>query len=142
MLMNTTIAPGIKKAFVFAGFQLASDTNATFTDTAIYTKFVSTCASEYAKNQPKADFTKFATKVATMEAALPQFTTKQLGAIDGSKVAIVGADHDEAVNLDVPAKLKAAIPGSTLTMLTNVSHFAPVQDPDQFTKAIQKFFAD
>lgn len=140
MLMNTTIAPGIQKAFVFAGFQLASDTNATFTETAIYTEFVTRSAKEYATNQPSANFTEFATKVATMEAALPQFTTKQLGAIDGSKVAIVGADHDEAVNLDVPAKLHAAISGSTLTMLTDVSHFAPVQDPDQFTKAVQAFF--
>lgn len=141
MLMNSTIAPGIQKAFVFAGFQVASDTNSTFTDTAIYTEFVSRCATEYATNQPTAKFTAFATKVATMEAALPQFTTAQLGTIDGSKVAIVGADHDEAVNLDVPAKLHAAISGSTLTMLTDVSHFAPVQDPSQFTKAVQAFFA-
>lgn len=141
MLMNTTIAPGIQKAFVFAGFQLASDTNATFTDTAIYKEFLSRSATEYATLQPNANFTEFATKVGTMEATLPQFTTAQLGAIDGSKVAIVGADHDEAVNLDVPEKLHAAISGSTLTMLTDVSHFAPVQDPDQFTKAVQAFFA-
>lgn len=138
--MNATIATGIQKAFVFAGFQLASDTNATFTDTEIYTTFVSRCSAEYTKNQPEADFTTFATKVASMEAKLPQFTTKQLGTIDGSKVNIVGAQYDEAVNLDVPAKLKAAIPKSTLTMLPNVSHFAPVQDPTGFTKAIQAFF--
>lgn len=141
MLQNATIASGIQKAFVFSGFMLPSDTNATFTDTAIYQEFVTRCATEYATLQPSANFTEFATKVGTMEAALPQFTTDGLGTIDGSKVAIVGADHDEAVNLDVPEKLHSAIAGSTLVMLTNVSHFAPVQDPDQFTKAVEDFLA-
>lgn len=141
MLQDTTIAPAIGKAFVFAGFMVPEDTNTTFTDTAIYQEFLTRCATEYATNQPNADFTDFATKVGTLEATLPQFTTDGLGKIDGTKVAIVGADHDEAVNLEVPAKLNAAIPGSTLVMLTDVSHFAPMQDPDQFTKAVQDFFA-
>lgn len=139
MLLNSTISPNIRKAFVFAGFMVPEDTNATFTSTAIYEEFVSRCATEYATNQPNANFTDFATKVATMEGTLPQFTASQLGAIDGSKVAIVGADHDEAVNLDVPEKLNAAISGSTLVMLTDVSHFAPVQDPTQFTTAVTNF---
>lgn len=139
MLMNSTITANIRKAFVFSGFMVPEDTNSTFTSTAIYETFVTRCATEYAELQPNADFTEFATKVGTMEAALPQFTTSQLATIDGSKVAIVGADRDEAVNLDVPAKLNAAISGSTLVMLTDVSHFAPVQDPDQFTTAVTGF---
>lgn len=139
MLLNSTITAGINKAFVFAGFMVPEDTNTTFTSTAIYEEFLTRCASEYATNQPKANFTDFATKVGTLEATLPQFTASELGAIDGKKVAIVGADHDEAVNLDVPAKLNAAISGSTLKMLTDVSHFAPVQDPTQFTKAVTDF---
>lgn len=139
MLLNADINPSIRKAFVFAGFMVPEDTNATFTDTAIYAEFLSRSATEYAELQPNANFTEFATKVGTLEATLPQFTADQLGAIDGSKVAIVGADHDEAVNLDVPPKLNAAIPGSTLVMLTDVSHFAPVQDAAQFTTAVTDF---
>jgi pimeloyl-ACP methyl ester carboxylesterase len=141
MLMNGTIAPGINKAFVFAASMTPEDTNATFADTAVYTEFVTRCATEYAALQPSANFTDFGTKVATLEATQPHFTAAQLGVIDGSKVAIVGADHDEAVNHDVPAKLLAAIPGSTSVTLTGVSHFAPLQDPDQFTKAVESFFA-
>lgn len=141
MLQNKTIASGIQKAFVFSGFMLPSDSNATFADTAIYQEFVSRCGTEYATLQPTADFSAFANKVGTMEGTLPQFTTKGLGTIDGKKVAIVGADHDEAVNLDVPQKLHSAISGSKLVMLTNVSHFAPVQDPTQFTKAVKDFLA-
>lgn len=141
MLLNSTISPTINRAFMFAGFMLASDTNSTFEDTAIYTEFVTRSAKEYATLQPSANFTDFATKVATMEGTLPTYTASQLSVIDGSKVAIVYADHDEAVNLDVPAKLNAAISGSTLVELKDVSHFAPVQDPTQFTKAVTSFLS-
>lgn len=139
MLLDPAITPNIRKAFVFSGFMVPEDTNTTFTATPIYETFLSRCAAEYAVNQPTANFTDFALKVGTLEATLPQFTPEQLGAIDGAKVAIVGADKDEAVNLDVPAKLNAAIPGSSLVMLTDVSHFAPAQDPVQFTEAVTAF---
>ncbi|KAM5345162.1 hypothetical protein ACJ41O_011024 [Fusarium nematophilum] len=140
-LINPTTAAPIGKAFVFGGAANPEQTNATFSDTAIFGEFVSRCRTEYAQLQPGANFTVFANKVGTMEATLPQFTDEQLGGIDGSKVIIVGADHEEAINLDVPGKLQAAIPGSQLQILTGVSHFAPLQDPDQFTDAVEKFLA-
>ncbi|EEY23812.1 alpha/beta hydrolase [Verticillium alfalfae VaMs.102] len=78
-------------------------------------------------------------RVGTMEATLPQFTDKQLGTIDGRRVIIVGAEHEEAINLDTPAQLHKAIKGSKLQILKGVSHFAPMQDPVQFTKAVEDF---
>ncbi|KAH8655115.1 hydrolase/acyltransferase [Tricladium varicosporioides] len=138
-LINTTISATIEKAFVFAGFQVPEDSNSTFTSTDIYNTFVSRCATEYAALQPSADFTDFATKVGTLEATLPQFSDSALGSIDGSKVLIVGAEYDEAVNLDVPKKLNGLISGSALVMLEGVSHFAPVQDPTGFAATVEKF---
>lgn len=140
-LQDTTITATINKAFVFAGFLVPEDTNATYTDTNMYSMFVERLQTEYAALRPDVDFTEFATLLGTLEATLPQFTTEGLATIDGSKVAVVYAEHDEAVNLDVPAKLHAAIPESTLVELTGVSHFAPMQDPTQFTEALQKFLA-
>ncbi|GME47517.1 putative alpha beta hydrolase protein [Neofusicoccum parvum] len=140
-LLDSTIAPSISKAFVFAGFQSYQDTNTTFTDTAIYNTFVTRCATEYAELQPSANFTEFATKVGTLEATLPTWSDADLAKIDGSKVTISGADHDEAVNLAVPEHLNSVITGSKLVMMTGVSHFAPVQDPAQFTKHIEDFIA-
>jgi pimeloyl-ACP methyl ester carboxylesterase len=136
-LLNSTIDSMITKAFVFAGFQSVSDSNTTFTDTAIYSTFVSRCATEYAELQPSANFTDFATKVATLEGTLPEWSDADLAKIDGSKVTLAGADHDEAVNLDVPAHLNAVITGSKLVMLKDVSHFAPVQDPVGFAAAVE-----
>lgn len=139
-LLNSTVSPKIEKAFLFGAFMVPSDSNSSFPNTDIYSEFVTRCAEEYSELQPQANFTLFATKVGTLEATLPQFTDVELGTIDGSRVRIAGAQYDEAVNLDVPAKLHAAIPGSSLVILTNVSHFAPLQDPDQFTSAVEDFF--
>ncbi|KAF4467685.1 alpha beta hydrolase [Fusarium albosuccineum] len=140
-LINPTTAAPIKKAFIFGGAANPDQTNATFSDTAIFSEFVTRCGTEYAGLQPNANFTLFANKVGTMEATLPQISDQQLGTIDGSRVIIVGAEHEEAINLDVPGKLHSAIKGSQLQILTGVSHFAPLQDPDQFTEAVEKFFA-
>ncbi|KAM6519280.1 hypothetical protein FALCPG4_012925 [Fusarium falciforme] len=140
-LINPTLAVPIHKAFIFGGSANPEQTNATFSDTAIFSEFVSRCRVEYAELQPNANFSVFANKVGTMEATLPQMTDEQLGTIDGTRVIIVGAEHEEAVNRDVPEKLHKAIKGSKLEILPGVSHFAPLQDPDQFTKAVEKFFA-
>ncbi|CAG8955943.1 hypothetical protein HYFRA_00008797 [Hymenoscyphus fraxineus] len=138
-LINPKIAPSISKAFVFGGFQNPEDSNSTFHLATIYSEFVTRCGEEYAVLQPNADFRDFATRVGTLELTLPQFTDAQLGSIDGKKVQIVGADKEEAVNLDVPDKLHRLIPGSSLVMLKDVSHFAPVQDPVGFAAAIEAF---
>ncbi|SPJ72050.1 probable alpha/beta fold family hydrolase [Fusarium torulosum] len=139
-LINPVTAEPIKKAFIFGGTANPEQSNSTFSSTAIFSEFVSRCRTEYAQLQPHANFTLFGSKVVTLEATLPQFTSEQLGSIDGSRVIVVGAEHEEAVNLDVPKKLQSAIKGSQLKILTGVSHFAPLQDPKQFTTAIEKFF--
>ncbi|KAM0209264.1 hypothetical protein ACHAQD_011243 [Fusarium lateritium] len=139
-LINPVTAKPIKKAFIFGGSANPEQTNSTFSSTAIFSEFVTRCRTEYSQLQPHANFTLFGSKVATMEATLPQFTDKQLGSIDGSRVIVVGAEHEEAVNLDVPKKLHSAIKGSQLQILTGVSHFAPLQDPKQFAAAVEKFF--
>lgn len=138
-LLESSINPTIEKALVFAGFQSWKDTNVTFTETAIYTDFVSRCATEYASLQPGVSFTDFATKVATLEGGQPNWSDADLGRIDGKKVTIAGAEHDEAVNLSVPGHLASVIKGSRLKMLGGVSHFAPVQDPGQFARAVEEF---
>ncbi|RGP67532.1 putative alpha beta fold family hydrolase [Fusarium longipes] len=140
-LVNPVTAAPIKKAFIFGGTANPQQSNASFSDTVIFSEFVSRCRTEYAELQPNANFTLFGSKVVTLEATLPQFTDEQLGSIDGRKVIIVGAEHEEAVNLDVPGKLHKAIKGSKLQILTGVSHFAPLQDPDQYTAAVEKFFS-
>lgn len=139
MLLDPKIAPSIEKAFLFGTTAVPSDTNATFSKTAMFNEFVKRCGTEYATLQPKADFKSFATKVATMEAELPQYGPEILAKIDGKKVTIAEADHEEAVAQGVAQRISKSIKGSKLVTLKDVSHFAPVQDPVGFTKAIEDF---
>ncbi|KAK1976986.1 Alpha/Beta hydrolase protein [Colletotrichum cereale] len=140
-LMDPAQAKAINKAFLFGATATPAQTNATFANTPVFAEFVARCRNEYAALQPGASFADFGAKVQTMEATLPQFTDAQLATIDGSKVMIADGDREEAVNLDVPALLNKAIPGSTVKILKDVSHFAPLQNPDDFTKAVMDFFA-
>jgi pimeloyl-ACP methyl ester carboxylesterase len=137
-LLNSQIKSSITKAFVFAASEDVASSNATFTNTAIYSEFVTRCRTEYGQLQPNANFTDFGNKVATMEGTLPTWTDADMARIDGSKVVVVGAERDEAVNLDVAPHLAKVIKGSRLKILTGVSHFAPVQDPTQFRMAIEE----
>ncbi|KAF8858249.1 alpha/beta-hydrolase [Acephala macrosclerotiorum] len=75
----------------------------------------------------------------TIYSTFRPWSDEELGKIDGSKVMIAGADHDEVVNSAVPAHLNSVIIGSQLVKLTNVSHFAPVQDPVRFAAAVEAF---
>lgn len=138
-LLDGNINSKIKKAFVFAGFQSYRDTNSTFTETSNYQDFVQRCAKEYAELQPEANFTDFATKVAQLEGTQPNWSDADMGKIDGQKVWIVGAEEDEAVNLAVPVHLNSVIPGSTLRMLSGVTHFAPLQNPGSFANLVEEF---
>ncbi|KAL2890450.1 Valacyclovir hydrolase [Ceratocystis lukuohia] len=139
-LIDPVTAAPIEKAFVFGASISPDQTNPDFSNTDIYDKFVKRCLEEYGVLHPNVDFYLFGGKVQTMETELPNFTSDQLASIDGSKLLIVGADHEEAVNQGVPEVIRKAIPGSTVKMLTGVSHFAPLQDPQQFTDAIVEWF--
>ncbi|KAK8165287.1 hydrolase/acyltransferase [Phyllosticta citrichinensis] len=140
-LIDPEIKRRIHKAFIFAGFQKPSDTNPTFSSTPIYKDFVNRCRNDYPTFGKRGgqNFDEFAGKVAELEENYPQFTDDQLRSIDGGRVAICGADRDEAVNLDVAPRLHDLIKYSTLTILKDVSHFAPVQNPQLVWDAILAF---
>lgn len=52
---------------------------------------------------------------------------------------IVDADHDEMVNHDQPRTMADWIPGAGLSIEPDVSHFAFLQDPEQFNRDILHF---
>jgi pimeloyl-ACP methyl ester carboxylesterase len=53
--------------------------------------------------------------------------------------AIVLGDHDEAITRTHTEYLAKTIPGAKLIILPQVSHFAMLQDPAGYTKAIRDF---
>ncbi|ORY67525.1 Alpha/Beta hydrolase protein [Pseudomassariella vexata] len=139
-LMSSDNSTLIDRAFVYGGFHSFSSTNSSFESTAIYTEFTTRAIAEYQTLQPDGDLTAFATAVSTLEATLPIWEEADFKKVTlGSKVTICGGQYEEAVVLYEPTLLNGWIAGSQLVMMTNVSHFAPVQDPVQFAEKVEAF---
>jgi pimeloyl-ACP methyl ester carboxylesterase len=100
-------------------------------------------AKEYAHISPTPDeFGTLHQALETMQKKEPNYTTKELAAIKGSKIAIADGDHEEFITRAHTEYLAATIPGAKLIILPNVSHFAPWQDPTTFNNSIIRFLDD
>jgi pimeloyl-ACP methyl ester carboxylesterase len=53
--------------------------------------------------------------------------------------AVVAGDHDEAILRAHTEKIASLIPGATLVILPEVSHFAMLQAPGEYTAAVRAF---
>ena len=54
-------------------------------------------------------------------------------------VTIVQSEHDEFIKREHAEYLAQSIPNADFVLLTGVSHFAPLQRPEQFTDALLAF---
>jgi pimeloyl-ACP methyl ester carboxylesterase len=54
-------------------------------------------------------------------------------------VMIVQSEHDEFIKREHAEYLTRSIPNASFVLLPQVSHFAPLQRPEQFNAAILKF---
>jgi pimeloyl-ACP methyl ester carboxylesterase len=54
-------------------------------------------------------------------------------------VAIVQSEHDEFIKREHAEYLTRSIPNARLVVLEGVSHFAPLQRPEQFNSAVLEF---
>jgi pimeloyl-ACP methyl ester carboxylesterase len=77
--------------------------------------------------------------VLAMQLSQPNYTPAELAAIQGPQIEIVDADHEEFILKEHTRYLARTIPGAKLLILTGVSHFAPLQDPDGFNAAVLDF---
>ena len=54
-------------------------------------------------------------------------------------VTIVQSEHDEFIKREHAEYLARSIPGAELILLPGVSHFAPLQRPEQFNSVMLAF---
>jgi pimeloyl-ACP methyl ester carboxylesterase len=91
---------------------------------------------DYAALSPTPDgFEAFSTAVGLMQQTQPNYSSADLAQIR-VPVTIVQAEHDEFIKREHAEYLARAIPGADLVILPEVSHFAPLQRPDQFNAAM------
>lgn len=95
--------------------------------------------ADYAELSATPDqFKAFTEAVGQMQRTQPNYTTRDLAAID-VPVAIVQSEHDEFIKPEHAEYLARSIPGAELILLPGVSHFAPLQRPEQFNAAMRAF---
>jgi pimeloyl-ACP methyl ester carboxylesterase len=101
------------------------------------------CLSRHAKDYARLsatpdEFKSFFEAVSLMMRTQPNYSAHDLAQIS-VPVAIVQSEHDEFIKHEYAEYLARTIPSAKLVDLHEVSHFAPLQRPDQFNVAMLEF---
>ena len=83
-------------------------------------------------------FKNFVEAVSLMQRTQPDYSDADLARIR-PPVRVVQAEHDEFIKSEHSAYLARSIPNATYRLLSDVSHFAPLQRPEKFNAELQDF---
>jgi pimeloyl-ACP methyl ester carboxylesterase len=86
------------------------------------------------------NFTQFVEEVSLMQRTQPNYSAGDLAKIL-VPVLIVHSEHDEFIKRGHAEYLARSIPNAEFILLNGVSHFAPLQRPEQFNAAMLEFIA-
>ena len=101
--------------------------------------FIKRSAGEHERLSPAPrDNKKFLASIEKMWATQPNWTKAQLSKITVPAAIVIG-DHDEAISRKHTDYMASVIPGAKLIILKDVGHFAMLQDPEAYTKAVLDF---
>jgi pimeloyl-ACP methyl ester carboxylesterase len=85
-------------------------------------------------------FDELSAAVGLMQRTQPNYSARDLAQID-VPVAMVQSEHDEFIKREHAEYLGRSIPAAEFVELPGVSHFAPLQRPEQFNRAMLAFLA-
>jgi pimeloyl-ACP methyl ester carboxylesterase len=85
-------------------------------------------------------FEEFSDAVGLMQRTQPDYSANELARIS-VPVAIVHSEHDEFIKREHAEYLARTIPDAEFVHLPGVSHFAPLQRPEQFNAAMLAFLS-
>jgi pimeloyl-ACP methyl ester carboxylesterase len=83
-------------------------------------------------------FPNLVTDLTLMQRTQPNYTEEDLGKIR-VPMTVVQSQHDEFIRCEHAEHLARSIPNARFLLLDGVSHFAPLQRPQQFNAAILEF---
>ena len=109
----------------------------------VFTPIIGRCLNrhqqDYAQLSATPDqFDKFSDAIGLMQRTQPNYSAQDLARIR-VPVAIVHSDHDEFIKREHAEYLAQSIPNAEFIHLPGVSHFAPLQRPEQFNRAMLAF---
>jgi pimeloyl-ACP methyl ester carboxylesterase len=132
-------APARSAGVFFFGCNMDPSGTKPFMPTPVVDRCFSRHGKDYAALSATPDqFMPFVEAVGEMMKTQPNYTAADLAAIR-VPVAIVHSEHDEFIKPEHAEYLARSIPGAELIRLPGVSHFAPLQRPEQFNGVVQTF---
>jgi pimeloyl-ACP methyl ester carboxylesterase len=106
-----------------------------------FAAYVDRCGADYKRLSRTPDqYDAFVQQISNMWATQPNWSDADLAKIT-VPTAIVLGDHDEAIKRDHTDHMAKAIPGAQEIILKDASHFAMLQDPKGYTKAVRDFLS-
>jgi pimeloyl-ACP methyl ester carboxylesterase len=132
----------VGKVFAFAANTATSGVKHGVEKNPTFAAYIERAGHEYTAHSatPK-DYDSFVGQISKMWARQPNWSDARLKAID-TPILVVDGDHDEAIKREHTEYIAATIPHAGLLILPNTSHFAFLQDPQQFNFAILHFLGD
>jgi len=104
---------------------------------AVFGQYIALMADDYAAMSPTpGEFDAFVAQIGEMWATQPNWTDAQVAAITVPTTVVAG-EYDEAILRPHTEMIADLIPGSTLVILPDLSHFAMLQAPDEYTAAVR-----
>ncbi|MBI5564074.1 MAG: alpha/beta hydrolase [Chloroflexi bacterium] len=112
----------------------------------VFTPMIGRCLNrhkhDYARLSATPDrFDEFFEAVGLMQRTQPNYSADDLARIS-VRVAIVHSEHDEFIKREHAEYLAQSIPNAEFIHLPGVSHFAPLQRPEQFNTALLAFLGN
>lgn len=109
----------------------------------VFTPIIQRCfnrhVNDYTRLSTTPDkFDEFVEAVGLMQRTQPHYSAQDLAQIR-VPVSIVHSEHDEFIKREHAEYLARSIPDAGFTYLPGVSHFAPLQRPEQFNNAMLAF---
>jgi pimeloyl-ACP methyl ester carboxylesterase len=105
----------------------------------IFQQFSARCQKEYPALSPHPErWSELQAGLVKMWRSEPSYSRQQLAAI-GVPVAVSDGEYDEIIKTEHTKEIAHSIPKSELALMSDVSHFAMLQDPTQFNAYLTEF---
>ncbi len=132
-------APARIAGVLFFGCNMDPSGTKAFEFTPILGRCIGRHKQDYARLSATPDqFEVFSEAVGLMQRTQPNYSSDDLAEIR-IPVAVIHSEHDEFIKREHAEYLAETIPGAELTILPGVSHFAPLQRPEQFNHMLLAF---
>lgn len=129
------------KLFAFGGNATVDGMKPDGAKSRVFSAFAARCKAEYAMLSPHPErWAQLLDGMRPVWRTQPAFTTAQLVRVKAPTV-ISDGEHDEIIKREHTVQMSHDIPGAQLAIQPQVSHFAMLQNPGQFNRALIDFLA-